>query len=162
TGIYNQTWLIEKMRKLIGKKSSLFSLLIIKPDNFKALNDSYGHEAGDTAIRIMARRLRDFIGDDKKIARYKGNAMAVILIGSTKEDTYNQALLIQEFMKSLDVGEATGGKEFPITASIGITLFPDHGMNVEDLVFKTHELPLVGRRRGGDLILFPEDAGGKE
>ena len=162
TGLFNQTWLIEKMRELVGKKSSFFSLLIIKPDNFKALNDTYGHEAGDKAIRIMARRLRDFIGDDKKTARYKGNAIAVILIGSSKEDTYNQALLIREFMKNLDVSGATGGKEFPITASIGITLFPDHGMKAEDLVFKTHELPLVGRRRGGDLILFPEDAGETE
>ena len=162
TGIFNQTWLTEKIRELIDKNNSGFSLLITKPDNFKTLNDTYGHEAGDKAIRIMARRMRDFIDDDKKIARYKGNAMAVFLTGSTKEDAYNQAVHIREFMNNLDVSEATGGKEFPITASIGITLFPDHGSNAEELIFKAHELPLVGRRRGGNLILFPEDAGEKE
>jgi diguanylate cyclase (GGDEF)-like protein len=162
TGLFNQTYLMEKMREFASKKRSVFSLIIIKPDNFKALNDTYGHDAGDKAIRILARRLRDFIGDDKKTARYKGNAMAVLLNGSTKEEAYNQALNIQEFIKSLDVTKATEGKAFPLTASIGISLFPEHGKNVEDLVFKTHELPLLGRNRGGNLILFPEDAGGNE
>lgn len=162
TGVFNQTWLTEKIRELIDNNSSGFSLLISKPDNFKILNDTYGHEAGDKAIRIMARKLRKFIGDDNRIARYKGNAMAVFLTGVTKEDAYDQAVLIREFMNNLDVSEATGGKEFPITASIGITLFPDHGKDAEELIFKTHELPLVGRRRGGNLILFPEDAGEKE
>ena len=162
TGVFNQTWLTEKIRELIDKNNSGFSLLITKPDNFKALNDTYGHEAGDKAIRIMARRLRDFIGDDKRMARYKGNAMAVFLTGVTKDEAYDQAVRIRKFMNHLDVGEATGGEEFPVTASIGITLFPDHGENAEDLIFKTHELPLAGRRRGGNLILFPEDAGDAE
>lgn len=162
TGLFNQTWLVEKMRKLAGKKNSFFSILIIKPDNFKALNDSYGHEAGDTAIRVMARGIRGFVGDDKETARYKGNAIAVILDKSVKEDTYKQALLIQEFVNKLDVSGATGGNEFPLTSSIGISLFPGHGTDVEDLLFKTHELPLVGRKRGGNLILFPEDAGDPE
>jgi diguanylate cyclase (GGDEF)-like protein len=162
TGVFNQTWLTEKIRELIENNSSGFSLLITKPDNFKNLNDTYGHEAGDKAIRIMARKLRNFIGDDKRIARYKGNAMAVFLTGVSKEDAYNQAVRIREFMNNLDVSEATGGKEFHITASIGITLSPDHGKNAEELISKTHELPLVGRRRGGNLIIFPEDAGEKE
>ena len=65
-------------------------------------------------------------------------------------------------MNNLDVSEATEGNEFPTTASIGITLFPDHSMNVEELISKAHELSLIGRRRGGNLILFPEDAGEKE
>ncbi|MCK5674147.1 MAG: GGDEF domain-containing protein [Spirochaetales bacterium] len=161
TGLFNQTFLTEKIRDHISKNSPGFSLLITKPDNFKALNDSYGHDAGDKAIRIMARGLRDFIGDDKSTARYKGNAMAVFLTGVSKDEAYDQAVRIREFMNNLDVSEATEGKEFQITASIGITLFPDHGLNAEELIFKTHELPLVGRRRGGNLILFPEDAGEK-
>ncbi len=162
TGLFNQTWLIEKMRELVSKKGSSFSLYIIKPDNFKSINDNYGHDAGSIAISIMARKLRNFIGDDKQLARYKSTAMAILQIGITKEAAFNEALLIKEFMNNLDVSEATEGKEFPTTASIGITLFPDHGTNAEELIFKAHELPLVGRRRGGNLILFPEDAGGKE
>ncbi len=162
TGLFNQIWLTEKIREYIDKNSYGFSLIITKPDNFKALNDTYGHEAGDKAIRIMARGLRDFIGDDKKIARYKGNAMAVLLTGGTKKDAYNRAVHIREFINNLDVSGATEGKKFPVTASIGITIFPDHGMNAEELIFKAHELSLVGRRRGGNLILFPEDTGDEE
>lgn len=162
TGLFNQTWLMEKIRELVSKKDSTFFLFIIKPDNFKSINDNYGHDAGSTAISIMARKLRDFIGDDEKIARYKSTAIAVLRMGITKEEAYHQALLILELMKNIDVSEAAGGKEFPVTASIGISLFTDHGMDVEDLISKTQELSLVGRRRGGDLILFPEDAGDAE
>lgn len=162
TGLFNQTWLIEKMREFVSKKDSSFSLFIIKPDNFKSINDNYGHDAGSIAISIMARKLRDFIGADKQIVRYKSTAIAVLQVGITKAAAFNEALLIKEFMNNLDVSEATEGNEFPTTASIGITLFPDHSMNVEELISKAHELSLIGRRRGGNLILFPEDAGEKE
>ena len=162
TGLYNRTFLIEKMGDLINQDSSGFALLITKPDNFKALNDTYGHDAGDTAIRIIGRRLCDFIGDDERTARYKGNAMAVLLPGATRREAYEQAERIRDFMNDMDVTDATDGKEFNITASIGITLYPDHGSKAEDLIFKAHELPLVGRSRGGNLILFPEDNGQHE
>ncbi|MEA1910660.1 MAG: GGDEF domain-containing protein [Spirochaetota bacterium] len=157
TGLFNQTWLIEKMRELTGKKGSTFSLFILKPDNFKYINDNYGHDAGSLAISIMAGKLRDFIGTDKLIARYKSTAIAILQIGSTKKKAYREAVLIKEFMSKLDVSEAAGGKEFPTTASIGITLFPDHGTNAENLIFKAHELPFLARKMGGDLVLFPED-----
>ena len=158
TGIYNQTYLMEKIRKLIGHGSSGFALIISKPDNFKELNDCYGHEAGDIVIRIMARRLRDFTGDDSRTVRYKGNAMAVILEGASKEEARQLGSDIRDFLNGLDVSKATGGIPFKLTVSIGISLFPDHGRNAEALVSVTHELPLLGRKRGGNLILFSEDA----
>lgn len=158
TGLFNQTYLEEKTGELIHRKHSPFSLLIIKPDNFKALNDQYGHEAGDIAIRVIGRGLRKHVGDDEKVVRYKGNAMAVIMPECGKNEAVKEAEGIRNFMKSLDLTEATGGSNFSITSSIGITLFPDHGCDPEELIQKSHELPLVGRARGGDQVLFPEDA----
>jgi diguanylate cyclase (GGDEF)-like protein len=158
TGLFNQTYLEEKTGELIHRKGNPFSLLIIKPDNFKALNDQYGHEAGDIAIRVIGRALRKHVGDDEKVVRYKGNAMAVIMPECGKKEAFKKAEGIRDFMKSLDLTEATGGPGFNITSSIGITLFPEHGKDPEELIQKSHELPLVGRARGGDQVLFPEDA----
>ncbi|MDA3938736.1 MAG: GGDEF domain-containing protein [Spirochaetia bacterium] len=162
TGIFNQTYLSERIRELINKNAEGFALIITKPDNFKNLNDTYGHDAGDMAIRILARRLREFIGDDSRTARYKGNAMAVLLPGATKEEAGTLAKDIRAFMIKLDVSEACKGSRFDITASIGISMYPDHGKDAEELLSLTHELPLLGRCRGGNMILFPEDAGETE
>ena len=105
----------------------------------------------------MARRLRDFIGDDERTVRYKGNAMGVLLTGASREKARKLGEDIRDFLNRLDVSEACGGQAFKLTASVGISLFPDHGRNAEALVSGTHELPLLGRKRGGNLILFPED-----
>ena len=158
TGLFNQTYLEEKTGELINRKGDPFSLMIVKPDNFKALNDQYGHEAGDIAIRVIGRALRKHIGDDENVVRYKGNAMAVLMPGCSKNEAFKKGEEIRDFMKSLDLTEATGGPAFTITSSIGITLFPDHGRDPEELIQKSHELPLIGRGRGGNQVLFPEDA----
>ncbi|MBF9016864.1 MULTISPECIES: GGDEF domain-containing protein [unclassified Oceanispirochaeta] len=156
TGIYNDTYLLERVRKNISIGLS-FALIISKPDNFKELNDEYGHEAGDIVIKLMARKLRDYTGDDKRTVRYKGNAMAVMLPDVDRDEAYNAAKGVQNFLKGLDISEVTKGKKFKLSASVGIALFPDHYTDPEELVFKTHELPLIGRNRGGNCILFPED-----
>lgn len=161
TGLYNQTYLLEKIRKLIKDKSPGFTLFITKPDNFKDLNDRYGHEAGDQAIMIMARRLRDYIGDDERTIRYKGNAMAVFLNGADRDYAYKQGIRIREFIEKLDVSEAIGGESFTFSASIGISLYPYDGTDPDELVFRTHELPLEGRKQGGNKILFPENRDNK-
>ncbi|MCK5673354.1 MAG: GGDEF domain-containing protein [Spirochaetales bacterium] len=162
TGLYNQTYLLENIREQISAENSNFYLFISKPDNFKDLNDTYGHDAGDTAIQIMARDLRNFIGDDSRIARYQGNAMAILVSGVTRMEAVVFARRIREFLNNLDVSSACRGNSFKITASIGISCYPGYGTNAEELLFKTHELPLIGRNNGGNKILFPEDAGESE
>jgi diguanylate cyclase (GGDEF)-like protein len=158
TGIFNQTFLIEELRKLVVHREE-FTLIITKPDNFKDLNDSFGHEAGDQVIKILARRLREFIGDDERVVRYKGNAMAVILHSSSRTKAKEEGIRIRDFINHLDLKKVTKGKSFQMSASVGISLCPEHGIDPETLIFNTHELPLLGRQRGGNLILFPEDAG---
>jgi len=160
TGLFNQIYITEKISEMMGPANSSFGLLMVKPDNFKVLNDCYGHEAGDRAIRFMARALRKFTADDKLIARYKGNAIAVILPDSSRKELHDRAKEIQHFVNSLDLNEFTGGNSFQISTSIGITIYPDHSMSPQAFLTAAHELPLAARSRGGNFILFPEDAGG--
>jgi len=162
TGLYNQTYLLENIREQISTENSGFYLCISKPDNFKDLNDTYGHDAGDMAIKIMARDMRNFIGKDSKIARFKGNALAVLISGATRMEVVVLARRIREFLNNLDVSSACRGNNFKITASIGISCFPEHGRNAEKLLSMTHELSLIGRNKGGNQILFPEETGESE
>lgn len=156
TGLYNETYLLETIRKKISAVSP-FTLIISKPDNFKELNDEYGHEAGDTVIRIMARKLREYTEDDSRTIRYKGNAMAVLIPTAEKEAASAHAKGIQDFLKSLDIREVSKGKAFRLSVSVGVGLYPGTCTDAETLVTKTHELPLIGRKRGGNCILFTDD-----
>ena len=153
TGVYNQNYLTETLREHIRKSGAPFILLISKPDNFKDLNDRYGHEAGDRVIRIMAKGFRDSIGADSRTARYKGNAMAAILYSSEPKEAYAIARKIQACISSLDLSPVTGSDVFSMTASVGIGIYPTHSTDAEKLIRLTHELPLAGRERGGSRIL---------
>ncbi|MDC7239122.1 MAG: GGDEF domain-containing protein [Spirochaetales bacterium] len=157
TGIYNSTYLMEKIRKLSSSGGEKFALIISKPDNFKELNDLFGHDAGDQVIRIMARRLKEFVGDESRIVRYKGNALAVLLPSVSREEAYGKAVEMQSYIGSMDLNEISGADDFRLTASLGVSLFPDHFNDPDELVRVTHELPLIGRQRGGNKVLFPED-----
>lgn len=157
SGIYNQIYLTETLRDWLKRQES-FSLFISKPDNFKELNDRYGHEAGDKAIRLMAKGLRSFIGEDRNIARYKGNALAVIYPGADRNEAEKHAREIQSFLAALDLGELTGGEAFSLKASLGVGLFTSQDRLVEEILEEVHELPLKARQMGGGKILFLGDS----
>jgi diguanylate cyclase len=157
TGLYNKTYLEEELPVLIKNPDKKVSLLLMKPDNFKYINDTFGHEAGDESLKIMAAALKREIGETGFTLKYMGNELGVILPGKDKKEAFSISEKIRDLFNNLDVTAFTGGTPVQITVSIGITVYPDHGSNAETIISKAHELPLVGRARGGNLILFPED-----
>ena len=161
TGLYNRTFLEEKLGKYLVNKKAHVSLLMVKPDNFKLINDTYGHEAGDQALRIMAIRLEKVISGEDVAIRFMGNELSVILPGTEREEAYKMAVKIRSSMNKLDLRQVTQGNSFILTVSIGISVFPEHSATTAQLIEKAHELPLVGRARGGNKILFPEDKQGR-
>ncbi len=157
TGLYNKTFLEEKLNEYLVNKSSHVCLLMVKPDNFKLINDTYGHEAGDQTLRIMAIGLEKVITKEDVAIRFMGNELSVILPDTEREEAYEMAVKIQCSMNKLDLRQVTRGNSFMLTVSIGVSNFPEHSDNTEELIQKAHELPLIGRARGGNKILFPED-----
>lgn len=161
TGLHNHIYLAERLRDLVSKGKGPFALCISKPDNFKILNDTFGHEAGDRAIELMAAGLHDFVGDDTRLVRYRGNAMAVLFPGAGREEARTGAEGIQDFLNSLDLSEIAGDSGFRFTTSVGVSLFPGCGESVDEILGATHELPLEGRSLGGNKILFSGEKEGE-
>jgi diguanylate cyclase (GGDEF)-like protein len=157
TGLYNKTYLEETLPTIITDRSYPVGLLLMKPDNFKMINDTFGHEAGDDTLKIMAAALNRFTGDEGTVLRYMGNELGVILPGFTREMAFKKAEAILKMFNELDISTATGDKTVFLSMSIGAALFPEHADIADDLIFKAHDIPLVGRERGGNMILFPED-----
>jgi diguanylate cyclase (GGDEF)-like protein len=156
TGLYNKTFLEETLPTLVKTKEPL-GLLLMKPDNFKMINDTFGHEAGDETLRIMAAALNRFVADRGVVLRYMGNELGVILAGRDRAGTLAEAQSIMKMFNTLDISDATKSKDVFLSMSIGAAVYPDHSLMADELILMAHELPLLGRERGGNVILFPED-----
>ncbi len=154
TGLYNKAWLEEQLPLLLAKP---LALIMMKPDNFKDLNDRFGHEAGDAALILMAKELDADVAGEGTAVRYMGNELAVVYPGMDKEKAKSAALRLQSMLSALDLSALTGDTGFHFSMSLGIVLSPGHGNEAESLVTACAGLPLAGRERGGAAILFPED-----
>lgn len=157
TGLNNRTFFDEVLEDVISKNERV-GLLLYKPDNFKIINDLHGHDAGDRALRLIAGRLRDFVPDSDMLFRYMGNENAVILPGGGKKDLARLADRLGAFLRKLDLTPALGHGDIRLSVSFGLALFPDHAGSARSLSEAAHPLTLEGRRRGGDMTLFPEDS----
>ena len=157
TGLYNKTYLEETLPELMKNRSEPVGLLLMKPDNFKMINDTFGHEAGDDTLKIMAVALNHFMGERGTVLRYMGNELGVILQGCGRDECSAEADRILRMFNTLDISEATKSSEVWLSMSIGIAVFPGHADISDDLILLAHELPLAGRAMGGNVILFPED-----
>lgn len=155
TGLFNRAYLEENLPKLLGAAPAL---LMLKPDNFKEINDRFGHEIGDAALVFMAREAERAVAPDGTVARYDGNELAVLYPRTERAAALEKARSLQARLSSLDLSPVTGDPGLRLRVSIGIAVYPDHGETAESLIKACAGLPLIARSRGGSLILFPEDA----
>ena len=157
TGLYNKTFLEEQLPSYLGNPSEPVSLLSMKADNFKFINDTFGHEAGDQALVAVGAALSKHVLAPGVVVRLVGNEIACLFPGTSKEMALERAQSIRSLLNSLDLSAMTEGKPFNLSISIGIAVFPNHAKTAESLIACARELPLLGRERGGNKILFPED-----
>ena len=82
TGLYNRTFLDEEFTRKIEEYGPETSIIMVKPDRFKAINDACGHEAGDKALRLIAFSIKSQIRHRDIAVRFRGDEFAVILPGT--------------------------------------------------------------------------------
>jgi diguanylate cyclase (GGDEF)-like protein len=108
------------------------ALLYIDLDNFKKVNDTVGHSAGDQLLTIVAQRLRSCVKDGDTVARLGGDEFTVILRNIVDPDAARS--IAERIVESLQLPVNIAGRDHFVCASIGITLFPDDGTSIEELV----------------------------
>ena len=109
------------------------SLLVMDLDNFKEINDTYGHHVGDRALRDIASVLRTGIRPYDICVRYAGDEFIVVLSGCGGEEAERKRLELQQAVDSL-VFEARPGKMLPLAISVGAAVFPHDGDSYETLL----------------------------
>jgi diguanylate cyclase (GGDEF)-like protein len=157
TGLYNAGYLEEEFPRLMEGKPRVTCFLMIKPDNLKNLNDSYGHQAGDRTLQLMAAVLRRQLADRGIPIRYKGDVFSVILPEAGLKTARELAEKIRRCMSKVDVSEVSLGSAEPrtdlrITVSVGVAGYPKAGQSAEGLVNRAYENLFTARNRGGNRI----------
>jgi diguanylate cyclase (GGDEF)-like protein len=133
TGLPNRSLLEKAVRDLIdtGSPENKFALAFIDIDNFKHINDYYGHATGDGLLVKIAHRIADQIRSSDMLARVGGDEFVLLLspIGGLDELNADVKLLSERLKDPFFID----GHELLTSASIGVSLFPKHGMDHQAL-----------------------------
>ena len=129
TGLFNRGFFDESLARLVASQASgsrPFTLAIIDLDEFKSVNDRYGHQAGDDALRYAAERLRETFRDDDIIARYGGEEFAVLV----QTDRASAIARLDAWRIALHA-ETRSPR---LSASVGVASLPEDGTHGAALV----------------------------
>jgi diguanylate cyclase (GGDEF)-like protein/PAS domain S-box-containing protein len=134
------------------RNQGVVCVLICDLDNFKEINDSLGHQAGDAVLQQVARRLASRVRKSDTVARLGSDEFAVILRELNRNES--GALVAQRFQEALGQPFVVDGKEFDLSASAGLALYPDDGTEVEDLAKKAETAMHFAKQQGKNRYQF--------
>lgn len=148
TGLFNRKKMLEDIESLLGDKNEKFTVLFIDLDHFKSANDLYGHEAGDLILKTVAARLKNIIRSTDTISRMGGDEFIIII--RNLKDTVNAEKFAADVLKILSIAFIYKENQLLISASIGISLFPEHGFEADTLINKADSAMYEVKRQGGN------------
>ncbi|MFP3423976.1 putative bifunctional diguanylate cyclase/phosphodiesterase [Pseudoalteromonas sp. SIMBA_162] len=151
TDLPNRRFFYEEIQTLISNDNTSFALIFLDLDGFKDVNDSLGHDYGDLLLHHVANRLKTCIKDEDIIARLGGDEFTLILKNANQTIAVKVADKIkQALLKPIQLKEET----VCVTASIGITLYPEHGSTVEKLVKRADQAMYLSKKKGRNRYEF--------
>src|SRR5256885_3937489 len=136
TGLPNTRFMFMHLTRELARAERLkseVSLLVMDLDNFKDINDTYGHHIGDRALREVAGVLRAAIRPYDVCVRYAGDEFIVVLSGCGGEEAERKRLELQTAVDQIQF-DARPGKAIPLAISIGAAIFPHDGDTYETLL----------------------------
>ncbi|MBS9477502.1 sensor domain-containing diguanylate cyclase [Ancylobacter radicis] len=145
TGLPNRRALQTRWSEAIARKPAALALLIIDLDHFKPVNDAYGHETGDMALSLVGRRL-EACAAPEFLCRLGGDEFAILI---ESDSAHAQAERICAAIAAAFAGPfMIGGTEAAIGASVGVSLYPEHGTGLGELLRHADEALYRLKRAG--------------
>ncbi len=155
TGLANRSYFRDQLRKAIAMSHRgyyNFALLYFDLDEFKRINDTLGHDAGDELLKEVAKRLTSRLREEDTIARLGGDEFAVILSGI--KDRQQASMIASNLQQAFNEPVKLGNHDVAISASIGITVAPEDASE-EELLLKHADLAMYeAKARGKNTFHF--------
>lgn len=155
TNLPNRSLFRERLQheiKHASRNKLPLALLFIDLDNFKDVNDQFGHAAGDQLLQQVATRITTCIRDTDTVARLGGDELTIILTDVT--DRTHIDTIASKIINELDRPFKLAAGDATISASIGITLYPSDGNTSDELVRNADEAMYASKGAGGNQYKF--------
>ncbi len=139
TDVYNRRFLEDfsnNYLKILKREGKKLSLLVIDIDDFKNINDTYGHEVGDTVIKDLVTRINNVIRDNDILVRYGGDEFIVLLPSS---DIYNAKKIGEKIIKNINTTNHLEEKKINFNVSIGVGEYQKEDTNIESILRRADE-----------------------
>lgn len=158
TGLYNRRYTDETLEREIHRASrdaSTVCVLVMDVDFFKRFNDSFGHQAGDAVLTSLGTLLRKSARGSDVASRMGGEELAIVMPGAALPDAARRAEEIRAAIEKMDAmhdGRSIG----PVTVSIGVAAYPEHGTTSVDLLRVADGALYRAKREGRNRVIVAD------
>ncbi|HXH71386.1 MAG TPA: sensor domain-containing diguanylate cyclase [Mariprofundaceae bacterium] len=160
TNLPNRVLFMEHLAQSIRQArrfSRSLALVFIDLDRFKEVNDRFGHQVGDLALVEAANRMRRVIRDIDVLCRHGGDEF--ILLFSEIASADNVDVLLEKIRAAFQAPFAMAGHTFELSVSMGVTIYPDHATEINELIRLADQAMYIAKKHGGNsfLVYTPDD-----
>ena len=159
TGLANRGLLWDRLEQALfaaQRNKTLVAVILVDLDNFKVINDTWGHEAGDEVLKVVARKMLGSVRESDTVARLGGDEFVLVL---TSQPSLRYTLrMIERLRRDMSSAVMVNHKEIPVQSSMGVSVFPHDGISAGELI-RSADTAMYHAKLGGrnDVQFFSHD-----
>ncbi|WP_449538994.1 EAL domain-containing protein [Ferdinandcohnia sp. Marseille-Q9671] len=149
---YFQTYVRELIR---NSRDNKIAIIFIDLNQFKQINDTLGHDAGDMLLKVTGNKLKKLQHDNRQVFRLGGDEFVVVhSVKNNSEITKTLEMIVREFQTYFTIA----GQAHYITASVGVSMFPEDGEDLDTLVKHADIAMYISKEKGGNTVQFFDES----
>ena len=155
TGLANRNLFVDRFEHTLGiakREHQVVAIFFIDLDGFKYVNDTFGHDKGDTLLKITTQRILETVRKTDTVSRLSGDEFAIILSGDN--DVFSLGKIAKNILEKIAKPFQLEEKEAFVTASLGISIFPDDGRTTQELLRKADSAMYKAKEKGKNNVQF--------
>lgn len=126
--------------------------MMLDLDFFKAINDTFGHDAGDHVLKKVALALVGNVRSEDIVCRFGGEEFVIVSVNGKYEDYLDRAWNLRGVIKALKI-KTVNDESIPVTVSIGVASFPSHGQIFDEILKAADQALYAAKERGRDQVI---------
>jgi diguanylate cyclase (GGDEF)-like protein len=157
TGLLNRKHILELLDREISRSRRYghpVSVLMLDIDHFKNVNDTYGHQTGDTVMRRLADLFCDTVRENDLVGRYGGEEFLILLPDSDAQNGVQTAQRIRKMVQDLKI--ETSGEHVSVSVSIGISSYPQYGQDTNAVICAADAALYQAKSNGRNQVVLSE------
>ena len=160
TGLANRSLMVDHVKQAIAssqRSASLHALFFVDVDDFKTINDTQGHDQGDRLLQLIAARLRSVVREGDTVARFGGDEFVLLLLNLSDDMTTAAAqaeTIGKKILSAMRMPLQLDTVHYRCSGSIGLTLFGNKPVSVEELLKQADIAMYMAKERGKNTAVF--------